>query len=286
MNRYLRLALCSVAALMASAQTLPPTYINQTKFNSGQDVVPSFDGWLRNPDGTFTMVFGYMNRNYQEEPVIPAGPDNKIEPGPVDQAQPTYFLARRHAWVFQVKVPADWGQKELVWTITAHGRTERAYATLQMEEEIIPRLFMSRGSLSPGQDDPNQPPTISIEPVSSAIAGNAVTLTALVTDDGLPKPHVPKPRPAIEPGTVQTNAAPTRRSGLSVSWYEYRGPAKVTFDSTDPMRVGTPGEPITGGKAVTTARFSQPGTYVLRATANDGALSKEAEVTVTVTRQD
>ena len=101
MNWHLRLTLCSVAALMASAQTLPPTYINQTKFNSGQDVVPSFDGWLRNPDGTFTMVFGYMNRNYQEEPVIPAGPDNKIEPGPVDRAQPTYFLTRRHAWASQ-----------------------------------------------------------------------------------------------------------------------------------------------------------------------------------------
>src|SRR5271154_6859463 len=171
MLRFLAV-ICGVAAV-GVAQALPPNYINQTKFNSGQDVVPSFDGWMRNPDGTFTMVFGYMNRNYQEEPVIAAGLDNKLEPGPADQGQPTYFLPRRHAWVFQVNVPADWGQKELVWSITAHGRTEKAYATLQMEEEIIPRLFMSRGSLSPGQDDPNQPPTISIEPVSSAIAGNA-----------------------------------------------------------------------------------------------------------------
>lgn len=271
---------------LTSAQTLPPTYISQTKFNSGQDVVPSFDGWIRNPDGTFTMVFGYMNRNYQEEPVIPAGSDNKVEPGPVDQGQPTYFLPRRHAWVFQVKVPADWGQKELIWTITAHGRTEKAYATLRMEEEIIPRLVMSRGNLSPGLDDPNKPPRVSIAPVSSAAVGSPVTLTALVTDDGLPKPLVPKARPETEPGKTQTNAAITRRSGLSVSWYEYRGPAKVTFDSTDPIRVGTPGDPITDGKAVTTAHFSQPGTYVLRATANDGALTTEAEVTITVTRKD
>jgi hypothetical protein len=288
MNRRLSLTICGlasfVASAMAGAQTLPPTYINETKFNAGQAVVPSFDGWLRNPDGTFTMVFGYMNRNYKEEPAIPAGPDNKVEPGPVDQGQATYFLPRRHAWIFQVKVPADWGQKELVWTITAHGRTEKAYATLQLEEEIIPRLIMTRGNLSPGLDDPNQPPSVSIEPVPSATVGSPVSLTALVNDDGLPKPHVPKARPEVEPGKAQTNAATTRRSGLSVSWYEYRGPAKVTFDSVEPIRVGTPGEAITNGKAVTTAHFSQPGTYVLRATANDGALSTAADVTITVTR--
>src|SRR5580692_8135964 len=128
----------TLLAAIASAQTIPPTYIPQTHLDSGQDVVPSFDGWLHNSDGTYTFVFGYMNRNYKEEVVIPAGPDNKIDAAPngqADQGQPTYFLPRRHAWVFQVKVPSGWPvQKELVWTITAHGRTERAYATLQMEE--------------------------------------------------------------------------------------------------------------------------------------------------------
>ena len=282
MLRFLAV-ICGVAAV-GVAQALPPNYINQTKFNSGQDVVPSFDGWMRNPDGTFTMVFGYMNRNYQEEPVIAAGLDNKLEPGPADQGQPTYFLPRRHAWVFHVSVPADWGQKELVWSITAHGRTEKAYATLKMEEEILPRLILSRGGLSPGLDDPNQPPAVSIEPVSKATAGNAVNLTARVSDDGLPKPRVPKERSDVGPGRAQTNAAATARTGLSVSWYEYRGPAKVVFDSAGPIRVGMPGEAVKDGKAVTTARFSEPGIYVLRATANDGALSTGAEVTITVTR--
>jgi hypothetical protein len=274
-----------LAAFLASAigaQTLPPTAISQTKFNSGQDVVPSFDGWLRNSDGTFTMVFGYMNRNYEEEPLISPGPDNKVEPGPADQGQPTFFLPRRHAWIFQVKVPADWGEKELVWTITAHGRTEKAYATLRMEQEIIPRVWISRGSLSPGLDDPNQPPKISIAPVSATVAGTPVHLTALVTDDGLPKPRVPKTRPGGDPSKAQTNIVTTRRSGLSVRWYQYRGPAKVIFDSAEPTRVGAPGEPVTDGKAVTTAHFSEPGIYILRATADDGSLTSEAEVTITV----
>ncbi|HYL38388.1 MAG TPA: hypothetical protein VEV17_20895 [Bryobacteraceae bacterium] len=284
---YAILAGVLAGGFRAHAQPQFPTAIPQTKFNSGQDVVPSFDGWLKNSDGTFTFVFGYMNRNYKEELAIPAGPDNKVEPGTaLDQGQPTYFLPRRHAWVFQVRVPADWGQKELVWTITAHGRTEKAYASLQMVEQIAPRLIMSHGNLSPGLDDPNKPPSVSIAPVSSASAGSPVSLTALVSDDGLPKPRVLKARTEVGPGKAQTNSAGQgrRMPGVSLSWFQYRGPAKVTFEPADPVRLGTPGEPLVNGKAVTAARFTQPGTYVLRATADDGALSGTSDVTITVTR--
>jgi hypothetical protein len=79
-----RLCRCALAlSFMVSVHAQPPapTYIAQTKFSSGQDVQPVFEGWLRNADGTFTMVFGYFNRNWQEELAIPAGPDNKLEPG-------------------------------------------------------------------------------------------------------------------------------------------------------------------------------------------------------------
>jgi hypothetical protein len=271
---------CAVSFVLGSgclAQTAPQTYIPQTKFARGQDIVPSFDGWLRNPDGSFTMVFGYMNRNYEEELAIPAGPDNKLEPGTPDQGQPTYFLPRRHAWVFRVKVPADWGNKELVWSITAHGRTEKAYASLMSDEEILERLIMTRGNLSPGLDDPNKPPSISIAPVQAASTSAPLTLTVLVTDDGLPKPRVPKARPAVEPGKAQTNSATARpRLGLNVTWFEYRGPGRVTFDDTGPILV-------TNGQAITNAHFPVPGTYVLRATANDGELSVGSDIAIQVT---
>ena len=261
----------------AAAQTLPPTYIPQEKFARGQDVVPSYDGFLRNADGTFTMVFGYMNRNYEEELVIPPGPDNKLEPGTQDRGQPTYFLPRRHAWVFRVKVPADWGNKELVWTLTSHGRTEKAYGSLQSDEEIIERLIMTRGNLSPGLDDPNKPPSLSIAPVPEASTGSAVTLTTRVSDDGLPKPRVPRAATAAAPGTAQTNTSNVRpRLGLNVTWFEYRGPAKATFEDTGPILVSN-------GQAVTRAHFTVPGTYVLRATANDGELQTTSDITINVT---
>ncbi len=269
------LLIWALSSVPLIAQTLPPTYIPQTKFARGQDVVPSFDGWLRNPDGSFTMVFGYMNRNYEEELAIPAGADNKLEPGAADQGQPTYFLPRRHAWVFRVQVPADWGNRELIWSITVNGRTEKAYGSLQSQEEILERLIMTRGNLSPGLDDPNRPPTVSIVPVQAVPANGTVTLTALVTDDGLPKPRAPKAAPATEPGKAQTNQATAPRLGLNVTWMEYRGPAKVTFGSTDPILV-------TDGRAVTNAHFPKPGTYVLRATANDGELSTTSDITLNV----
>jgi len=278
MRTLLRFLMCALAGgfVPAHAQVQLPTANPQTQFSSGQDVVPVYEGWLRNPDGTFTFVFGYFNRNWKEELAIPAGPDNEFEPGVPDRGQPTYFLPRRQSWVFRVQVPKDWGQQELVWTITAHGRAEKAYAQLLPEEEIIERLIMTRGNLSLGEDDPNKPPTVSIAPVASANLASPVTLTALVTDDGLPKPRPPR---ELRPGGIppaQTNSAAARpKAGLFVTWFEYRGPAKVTFDREGPIAVAS-------GQAITTAHFPAPGTYVLQAVATDGALQTRADVTITV----
>ena len=260
--------------LVAAAQPPAPTYIPQTKFNSGQDVVPVYEGWLKNADGTFTFVFGYFNRNWKEELVIPAGPDNKLEPGAADRGQPTYFLPRRQSWVFRVQVPADWGNKELVWTLTAHGKTEKAYASLMSDEEISERIIMTRGNLNPGDDDPNKPPAVTIAPVAAAVAGQPVSLTAMVTDDGLPKPRAaPQARAGIP--TAQSNSAVNRPRGLTVTWFEYGGPARVTFEPAGPT-------PVQNGQSATMARFATPGTYIVRAIANDGELSKSTDVTIIV----
>jgi hypothetical protein len=134
-------------------------------------------------------------------------------------------------------------------------------------------MIMTRGGLNPGEDDPNKPPLITIAPLGTASVRSPLPLTAMVTDDGLPKPRpAPKPRAG-----AQSNTVVNRPRGLNVSWFEYKGPAKVTFDPAGLIMVAD-------GKAVTTARFAEPGVYVLRATANDGALSTIADVTITVSR--
>jgi len=263
---------------VASAQQLP-TAIPQTKFASGQNVVPYFEGWIRNADGTFDLVFGYFNRNWEEELAIPAGPDNRLEPGAPDRGQPTYFLPRRQGWVFRVRVPADFGKQVLTWTIKARGKTETAYGELLPVQEITERIVMTRGNLNPGDQDPNKPPTLAIAAAPTASISHPMSLTATVSDDGLPKPRVPVQRTVTTDATriqAQANSsAVPRPRGLTVSWMQLRGPAKVTFNPSGPNAVA-------GGTAVTEARFSTPGTYVLRGTANDGALSTKSDITITV----
>jgi hypothetical protein len=99
-----------LVTILSEAQTSLPAQFSQFHFSIGQDVVPVYEGWLRNADGTFSIVFGYFNRNFKEEPVIPAGPNNNIEPGGPDRGQPTYFLPRRHSFLFRVNIPKIWGQ--------------------------------------------------------------------------------------------------------------------------------------------------------------------------------
>src|SRR3954470_9558934 len=266
------------AALLLVAQL--PTELPSTKFSSGQDVQPYFEGWIHNADGTFDLVFGYFNRNWQEELAIPAGTANSVEPAGPDRGQPTYFLPRRQSWVYRVRVPRDFGKQVVTWTITANGKTQKAYGELLPVEEITERIIQPRGNLNPGDDDPNKPPAITIAAAAAAVS-TPVTLTATVVDDGLPKPReivAPKPTAAGDATAIQAQAnssAVARPRGLTVSWMQIRGPAKIAFDAPA-ARLAT------AGRAEVTATFSARGAYVIRAIANDGALSTKTDVTMSV----
>ena len=86
----------------------------QESFSSGQNIAPAYEGWEENADGSFNLVFGYFNRNWDEEIDAPVGAGNAIEPGGPDQGQPTHFLPRRNRFVFRIRVPANFSAKELV----------------------------------------------------------------------------------------------------------------------------------------------------------------------------
>src|SRR3989442_5698168 len=133
--------ICTLAAALVLAGPLlhaqnPPTYIPDIKFASGRSVVPYLEGWIKNPDETFDFVFGYLNRNTEEELVIPPGPDNSVMPDGPDRGQPTYFAPRRQPRIFRVRVPKDWGDKAITWSITANGVTEKVVSKLLPAEEI------------------------------------------------------------------------------------------------------------------------------------------------------
>lgn len=282
------LVLASCAAQSLDAQT----ELGYTlKYSSGQDIQPIFEGWSKNPDGSFAMHFGYLNRNFVEELHIPIGPDNSVEPGGPDRGQPTFFYTRINRNLFSVTVPKDWGTKELVWTVTVRGKTQKAIAWLQPEWEIDPAGGASAGGRTDGERVRNAPPRITIGTVPPITVPDTLTLSADASDDGLPKPGPRTRKPAVGQETPPILQGPTdapvnlpdlpttpggraseRPQGLTVSWIVWRGPARVTFD---PRSV-----PAKDGKAVVTATFTKPGTYVLRARANDGLLSAYQSVTV------
>src|SRR5437762_12832806 len=109
-------------AAQGPAQT-PASVAAEPLKESGQSVTGAFEGWYTNPDGTYSLLMGYLNRNSRETLEIPVGPNNRIEPGGPDQGQPTTFAPRRNWGVFRIVVPKDFGTKKLTWTIVANGQT-------------------------------------------------------------------------------------------------------------------------------------------------------------------
>ena len=87
------------------------------------------------------MFFGYMNSNWEQQFDVPIGTSNMIEPGGPDQGQPTHFYPRRNPFLFTVRVPADFGTRELMWTLVTNGRPERAYASLKTDYQIDPQVI-------------------------------------------------------------------------------------------------------------------------------------------------
>lgn len=287
------------AALLVCAAPRPlaqqPEFTNNFKYNRGQAIQPVFEGWSWAPDGTINMHFGYLNRNYAEQPEIPIGPNNRIEPGGPDRGQPTFFYRRTNRNLFTVNVPKSFGaREELIWTVTFNGQTQRAVGWRQAEWEIDP----AGGATTGGNTDPerlaNKPPALTIQPPAPVKLPAAATLAVVIQDDGLPKPR-PRSKPAVgqeTPPTLQggTNApinvpqaaesravagaSAERPLGMVVTWMVWRGPGEVRFEP----RYAQPKD----GTAQTQATFSAPGDYVLRATANDGAAERHAQVTIKV----
>jgi hypothetical protein len=278
------LALGIAAAVFSAGTYAVHAQAPRIRYVSGTNVQPVFEGWERQKDGTFDLIFGYLNRNLGEDVIVPVGASNSMEPGGPDRGQPAYFYAGRHEFFFRVNVPKDFGKGELVWSVTVRGETEKAVGNLLPVWEVDRQLIVSRTVPQARLDtvSQNQPPTLAVEPVPPVALPSPATLKATVSDDGIPGPRPPRPqRSGGENAAPFLNAPlppppPGPPAVLSVSWQVYRGPAAVTFEPSGFVAVKS------GQQAVATARFSQPGVYELRATAHDGILQTTRHITVTV----
>jgi len=270
------------------------------------------------------MHFSYLNRNWVEELEIPIGANNNIvAPFGPDAGQPTHFYPRNNRWIFKVRVPADFGDKELIWTLTSNGQTNRAYGVLKagyiVDDYSIQHEFGSDSTHG------RKAPTVTVEggKMRTAKVGVPVELVAIAQDDNPVRGRAAAPAPAAEgapsapqgdgaraggrgrgvgprgplevgPGPVGGGSIRTSAAGLRFVWFSYRG-AGVTFDppqfkSWEDPRFGSPWAPDwvnppipEGNRWVVRATFKAPGTYVLRAQGHNGSLFTNEDITFTVT---
>jgi hypothetical protein len=249
MRRTVSLVTAFIGAWVVLAAAQQPSVLPMGPARErGASVTPAFEGWYKNDDGSFSLLIGYYNRNSKETLTVPIGPNNKIEPGNPDQGQPTFFESGRQWGVFVIKVPKDFGDKVIKWTITSNGETQSVPFTLNKGYPITPLRELGMG---------NEPPTLwftadgtKVSGPPTSVAGNfsgavnqAVAITVFADD-------------VKEKDSKAPNVA-------TISFHKHRGPGDVKFDSARvPVRKA--------GEAVTTsATFSAPGEYVLRVQAND-----------------
>lgn len=296
-----------VALLLSVLFISIPIAVNGQSYQAGQHIEPAFEGWRPNPDGTFNFMFGYMNENWQEEPFVPVGENNNFSPGEADRGQPTHFLPRRNRFTFEVTVPADWGNQELVWTLNVNGVERKAYATLRQDYLVDNMVIASEtGSLGAGTSSPesrsNLPPVITLQGDSVRVGqvGSPIELEAHIWDDGLPNRRRETSNTSDElqrrmlrpPSRVTVGKV----NGLYMSWNLYRGDGSLVIDPPLPKpwedtraSANSPWGPLwlppeipEDGIYKVTVTFDKPGSYVLWGRADDGGLYHDTYVTVHV----
>jgi hypothetical protein len=240
-----------VSVTSVRGQSLAPTR------PSGQTVTPVYEGWYRNADGTYSLSFGYYNRNSRETLEIPVGDDNRVTPGPANQGQPTHFEPRRHWGVFAVVVPANFGdKKKLTWTLKDRGETFEISGSLDPLWEIDALVGEAGSNNTPpvlklGSGPEGRGPGGSTWAGPSGVAGTPITLSISASDDG-----------RSVPSATGTSRGETP---VTITWFKHQGPGDVTFEPA------TGRVPNAGGTATTNAKFSLPGEYIIRVRANDAS---------------
>ena len=150
------LIVCGVAPLAAQPpidRSWPSAPRERGGVGTGLTVSPFFEGWYENPDGSYTLSFGFFNRNTEEVLHIPQGPANFIEPAEYDGRQPTLFAPRRDTGIFTVTIPGDYARDDgrVVWTLHTPGHDEphSVPGRAGVEAYRLHYIPMAMGSLPP-----------------------------------------------------------------------------------------------------------------------------------------
>lgn len=222
-----------------------------------QPVYPAYDGFLKNPDGSYTLAFAYFSHN-ADTVTIPPGAANAFAPAPGDRLQPTTFKPGH--WRFQcVMVMGPEFDGKMKWTLTYGGVTtgtsERMLQSNWNLVEGAPALSKIEYAKVPKGVCLNRPPAVRVLGVTARPNAPPPTITAALNED------------VNLFGSAHDEGLP-RGKGLVVEWKMLKGPGTVNF--TIP------------GSARTKATFSAPGLYELELTASDSEFVEATRLNVRV----
>ncbi|HVG84181.1 MAG TPA: hypothetical protein VM820_06660 [Vicinamibacterales bacterium] len=223
---------------------------------TNQPIYPVYDGFLKNPDGSYTLSFAYFSHN-ADIIAIPPGAANAFGPAPGDRMQPTVFKPGH--WRFQcvMVVGPDFDGK-LKWTLsyagTTTGTSERMLQSNWNLVEGAAQLEKIDYAKVPKGVCLNRPPTVRIlgltprrgeVPVLTTGVNEELNLFGSAHDEGLP-----------------------RGRALASEWRVLNGPGKVAFAPPASAR--------------TKATFAISGLYELELTASDGEFTERVRLNVKV----
>ncbi len=257
MRRLLQTWLLGFLCVSAGLAAVGAPWTVAVRAQRNRAIYPAYDGFLKNPDGSYTLAFAYFSHN--AEPVtIPPGEANSFAPMPGDRQQPVTFLPGHHRFQCVMVVGADFDGR-LQWTLSYAGETtgtsermlqsnwnlvEGAAELRRIDYANVPRgVCLNRapevrilGVRAAGRGAP---------PAIEGRVGEAVSLFGAVDDEGLP-----------------------RGAALAIRWRQLAGPAEAAFEHPNEAR--------------THATFSAAGTYELEIEASDSEFTSRTRLNVDV----
>jgi hypothetical protein len=251
---------------------------------TGNFVAPYFDGFYQNPDGTYTLSFGFMNRNDADLIEIPIGANNFIEPARYDGVQPTSFPVVRYSafggprerGAFGVIVPADF-EGDVWWTIRTDGYETKVPGRLESPGRLIRGAYeLSTGPMAAG----SMRPEIQFEDDGPRAAGIEGIWRADTLETSVGQP--------VRVDFWTYDQGERDLGFVNMTLWKYRGPigGQIAFESLTEAPAGLsnrrgarphgpgpvatrqsvviPTEGVDANRGRFTATFDMPGLYVIR----------------------
>jgi len=246
----------AVSALMAIAVGVAPASAQPGSLQRfGSQVAPMFEGWYQNDDGTATILVGFFNPNADQTVDLPVGELNRFEPGPEDRGQPTHFPPGRSWGVLSIQVPGDF-DGDLRWVLTANDQPASIPLHLEAPYFVEPLRDAASG---------NEPPTIRFASAGPGATGPPIGIAHTMSGRVSTPLDLSVWTSDVKPeGGGEGGPGGFRRSALTLRWHHHSGPGLVEFGEASQRFTDSADQ-----NPMTTATFSGPGEYVLRAEALD-----------------